>query len=313
MDIRIFIEPQQGATYEDQARAAVATETAGLDGFFRSDHYLAMGDHYRHDVGPTDTWVTLGAIARETSRIRIGSLLSAATFRFPGPLAVSVAQVDAMSKGRVEFGLGAAWFEQEHHAYAIDFPQSSGERLARLSEQLEIVTGMWSTPLGATYDFKGTYYQVIGSPALPKPYQPRLPIIVGGKGPKRTPALAARFADEFNLPFPTFDIAQSSFVALEQACEERGRDVMEIKRSVALATVIGTDGSECERRAAVIGRELDELRTDGLAGTPDEIAARLEMYAELGVSRVYLQLLDIEDLEQIALIGAELAPKIANL
>src|SRR5271157_1562666 len=199
MDFRAFVEPQQGATYADQLAVAKKAEELGYEAFFRSDHFLAMsGDGL---PGPTDSWVTLGAIARETSSIRIGTLVTSATFRYPGPLAVSVAQVDAMSGGRVEFGLGTGWFEAEHQAYGIPFPPL-GKRFERLSEQLDIITGLWTTPMGEKFGYAGTHYSLTDSPALPKPVQrPHPPIIIGGGGAKRTPALAARFAAEYNLPF----------------------------------------------------------------------------------------------------------------
>ncbi len=312
MEVRIFIEPQQGATYEEQARFAVAAEEAGLDGFFRSDHYLSMGTSGRARIGPTDAWITLGAIARETTRIRLGALLTAATFRHPGALAIGVAQVDAMSNGRIEFGLGAGWYEQEHRAYGIPFPESPAERLSRLEEQPEIISGIWATPLGELYQFAGDFYRVEDCPALPKPKQERVPVIVGGRGPKRTPRLAARFADEFNIPFVSSEIAARSFAALDQACEERGRDPGEVVRSIALTTLIGTDDAECRERARRIGRELSEVEENGLAGTPERVAERLADYARAGASRVYLQLLDLEDLEQIALIGADLSAKVSG-
>lgn len=313
MQIRIFVEPQQGATYEDQARVAVATEAAGLDGFFRSDHYVAIGANADPGVGPTDSWVTLGAIARETSRIRLGTLLTAATFRYPGSLSVAVAQVDAMSNGRVELGLGAGWYADEHAAYGIPFRGSFTERFSRLEEQLEIITNLWSTPRGETYSFHGAFYDLEDCPALPKPYQRRVPIIVGGRGLKRTPALAASFADEFNLPFQGIDGARQCFEALEVACAAQGRNPSEIARSVALTTIVGRDERECAKRASTIGRELADLREVGLAGTPVEIAAKLEAYAKIGVSRAYLQILDLSDLDQIGLIGSELAPLAARL
>src|ERR1700679_2715376 len=207
MKLRIFVEPQQGATYEQLLAVAQTTEECGFDAFFRSDHYLAMGGDGL--PGPTDAWVTLGALARETSRVRLGTLLTSATFRLPGPLAITVAQIDAMIGGRVELGLGAGWFEDEHRAYGIPFP-STGERFDRLEEQLEIVTGLWETPAGSTFSFAGKHYQLAGSPALPKPsQQPRPPVLIGGGGPRRTPALAARFADEFNAAFAS---AQESAV-----------------------------------------------------------------------------------------------------
>ena len=199
MQLRIFTEPQEGAGYVTLLSVARATEEFGFDAFFRSDHYLAMSGPGL--PGPTDAWITLAGLARETSRIRLGTLMSPVTFRLPGPLAITVAQVDQMSGGRVELGLGTGWFDAEHTAYGIPFPPLA-ERFGRLEEQLEIITGLWETAEGNTFSFSGTYYTLSGSPALPKPAQrPRPPMLVGGGGQRRTPRLAARFADEFNIPF----------------------------------------------------------------------------------------------------------------
>src|SRR3954447_11865814 len=221
MRLVIFTEPQQGATHSDLARAAQTAEAAGFDGFFRSDHYLAMG--VPGEPGPTDSWVTLGALAVQTSRIRLGTLVTSATFWLPGPLAIAAAQVDEMSGGRVEFGLGGGWFEREHTAYGIPFP-TVGERFDRLEEQLEIVTRLWSTAARQTFDFHGKHYDLTGSPALPKPVQsPRPPVIVGGHGKKRTPALAARFADEFNVPFAKISDVAPTFDRVRSACDAIGR------------------------------------------------------------------------------------------
>jgi F420-dependent oxidoreductase-like protein len=208
-EFRVFVEPQQGATYADQLAVARTAEAAGYSAFFRSDHFTAMsGDGL---PGPTDSWVTLGGIARETTSIRLGTLVTSATFRYPGPLAIAVAQVDEMSGGRVELGIGAGWFEAEHKAYAIPFP-ALGERFDRLTEQLSIITGLWTTPAGETFDYTGNHYTVEKSPALPKPVQsPRPPIIIGGAGAKRTPALAAQFAAEFNIPFAPLETAKTQF------------------------------------------------------------------------------------------------------
>ena len=176
MELRVFTEPQQGATYEDLLRVALESERLCFGAFFRSDHYLHMGA-VSGLPGPTDAWVTLAGLARETTSIRLGTLMSAATFRLPGPLAIAVAQVDEMSGGRVELGIGSGWFAPEHAAYGIEFP-SLGERFDRLSEQLTIITGLWETPLGETFSFPGKYYQVTNSPALPKPVQrPRPPVV----------------------------------------------------------------------------------------------------------------------------------------
>ncbi|NDL55956.1 LLM class F420-dependent oxidoreductase [Phytoactinopolyspora mesophila] len=306
MQLRIFTEPQQGASYADQLRVAQATERLGFDAFFRSDHYLAMGSSDGLP-GPTDTWVTLAGLARETSRIRLGTLVSSATFRYPGPLAIQVAQVDQMSGGRVEFGLGTGWFEGEHTAYGIPFPP---KRFGLLEEQLEIVTGLWNTPVGKTFDFTGEHYTIADSPALPKPVQDSVPVIIGGHGPRRTPALAARFASEFNTAFPPKDQIGARFDAVRKACEDAGRDPDDLVYSVALVLACGQDEAEFARRASAIGREPAEVRQNGLAGTPQEVVDGINAVRELGASRVYLQVMDLSDIEHLELVAAEVAPHV---
>ncbi|WP_214415406.1 LLM class F420-dependent oxidoreductase [Sphaerisporangium fuscum] len=307
MKLRIFTEPQQGASYEDQLRVAQAAERLGFDAFFRSDHYLHMGG-VDPEPGPTDSWVTLGALARETETIRLGTLVTAATFRLPGPLAISVAQVDQMSRGRVEFGFGTGWFDAEHKAYGIPFPPVA-ERFARFEEQLEIITGLWTTKPGDTYSFEGAYYRVADSPALPKPAQsPRPPVIIGGTGAKRTPRLAARFADEYNVPFNRLDDTAAAYGRVRQACEAAGRGSMVY--SAAQVVCVGADEAEIARRAAAIGREVTELRGNGLAGTPQEVIDKIGKFAEIGCERVYLQVLDLSDLDHLELIASEILPNV---
>ena len=310
MDLRIFTEPQQGASYDDLLRVAKATEDNGFDAFFRSDHYLSMGSASGLP-GPTDAWVTLGALARETSRIRLGTLVTAATFRHPSVLAISVAQVDRMSGGRIDFGLGSGWYEAEHRAYGIPMPEIR-ERFDLYAEQLEIITGLWETPEGETFSFDGKHYQLVDSPALPKPAQsPRPPVIIGGAGKKRTPALAARFANEFNLPFTDPATAAAQFERVDAACREIGRDPREIVRSVAQVVAIGKDEAEFTRRAAAIGREPAEVRENGLAGTPAEVVDKIGRYREAtGISRLYLQVLDLSDLDHLELIASQVAPQL---
>jgi len=305
----IFTEPQQGATHGDLARVAQTAEAAGFDGFFRSDHYLAMG--VPGEPGPTDAWVTLGALAVQTSRIRLGTLVTSATFRLPGPLAIAVAQVDEMSGGRVELGLGGGWFEREHAAYGIPFP-GVAERFDRLEEQLEIVTGLWSTPAGETFDFHGKHYDLAGSPALPKPVQsPRPPVIVGGHGKKRTPSLAARFADEFNVPFAPLTAVAPTFERVRLACAAIGRETPPVF-SAAVETVVGRDDAEVRRRAAAIGADAAELRAKGAAvGTPGEVAEVIQRYAEAGATRMFLQTMDVSDLDHIELIASAVVPQLA--
>ncbi|GAA1502974.1 LLM class F420-dependent oxidoreductase [Sphaerisporangium rubeum] len=306
MKLRIFTEPQQGASYEDQLRVAQAAERLGFDAFFRSDHYLHMSGDGR--PGPTDSWVTLGALARETRTIRLGTLVTAATFRLPGPLAISVAQVDQMSGGRVEFGFGTGWFDAEHKAYGIPFPPL-GERFARFEEQLEIITGLWTTKPGDDYSFEGAYYRVVDSPALPKPAQePRPPVIIGGGGAKRTPRLAARFADEFNMPFSSLADTEAAYGRVRAACEAAGRSATLM--SAAQVVCVGADEAEVERRAAAIGRQKDELRENGLAGTPAEVLDKIGTFGEAGAERLYLQVLDLSDLDHLELIAAEIMPHV---
>jgi F420-dependent oxidoreductase-like protein len=309
VELRIFTEPQMGATYDDLLAVALRTEETGFDAFFRSDHYLTMGGDGL--PGPTDAWVTLAGLARETSRIRLGTLMTAATFRLPGPLAISVAQVDQMSGGRVELGIGAGWFEAEHSAYGIPFPEL-GERFDRYEEQVAIVSGLWNTPPGETFDFPGEHYRVSGSPALPKPVQKGgIPLIVGGSGKKRTPRLAARFASEFNVPFASAADNARLFAGVRDACEETGRDPASLVYSSALVLCVGKDEAEIARRAAAIGRDVDELRRHGVAGTPAEAVDVLGRFAEAGAQRVYLQVLDLADLDHLDVVAAEVAPQLA--
>ena len=308
MKFRIFTEPQQGADYQALRNVAVATEELGFDAFFRSDHYMKMGD-VSGLPGPTDAWTTLAGLAIETSRIRLGTLMSAATFRLPGPLAITVAQVDQMSGGRVEFGLGAGWFEAEHAAYGIPFP-SLGERFDLLEEQLAVITGLWGTAEGETFSFDGAHYRVTDSPALPKPAQrPRPPVLLGGAGARRTPRLAARFADEFNVPFQSVPDSAAGFARVREACEAAGRYPATMTYSVAQTVCCGKDEAEFRRRAAAIGREPADMREHGLGGTPGEVTAKIAEYAEIGAERVYLQVLDLSDLDHLALIASDVVPQ----
>jgi F420-dependent oxidoreductase-like protein len=307
MELRIFTEPQQGATYDDLVVVAQEAERLGFGAFFRSDHYLGMGTEGL--PGPSDAWVTLAGIARETSTIRLGTMMTSATFRHPGPLAISVANVDQMSGGRVELGLGAGWFEAEHTAYGIPFPDT-GERFERFEEQLAIVTGLWATPPGERFDFAGKHYRLEDSPALPKPVQATVPVLVGGLGKKRTPRLAATYADEFNLPFVDEQTTREQFQRVRVACEQRERDPGTMTWSNALVLCVGEDEAELDRRAAAIGRDKAELRENGLAGTPQEVVDKIGRYAELGSQRLYLQVLDLADLDHLGLVAAQVVPQV---
>ena len=312
MELRIFTEPQQGATYDDILAVAKATEDLGYDAFFRSDHYLHMGDS-NGLPGPTDAWITLAGLARETSRIRLGTLVTAATFRQPGVLAIQVAQVDQMSGGRVELGLGAGWYAREHAAYGIPFP---AKRFGLLTEQLEIVTGLWATAPGESFNFSGQHYTLEDSPALAKPAQvradgrPGVPVIIGGHGPRRTPALAARFGSEFNLSFPAKDEIRPKFDIVRAACADAGRSADDLIYSAAMVLCAGRTEADVRRRAEAIGREPAELRANGVAGTIGEVTDSLNQLAAAGVERVYLQVLDLQDLDHLELVASEVMPQL---
>ena len=305
MELRIFTEPQQGATYDDLLAVAQEAERLGFGAFFRSDHYLGMGTEGL--PGPSDAWITLAGLARETSTIRLGTMMTSATFRHPGPLAISVANVDQMSGGRVELGIGAGWFEQEHTKYGIPFP-STGERFDRYEEQLAIITCLWATEGGFT--FAGEHYQVTDSPGLPKPTQQKPPVLIGGVGKKRTPALAATYADEFNLPFVDEATTKAQFQRVREACEAEDRDPATMRWSNALVLCVGADEAEVERRAQAIGRDKDELRENGIAGTPQEVVDKIGRYAELGTERLYLQVLDLADLDHLRLVARDVMPHV---
>ena len=304
MKLRIFTEPQQGALYKDLLAVAQHAEKLGFDGFFRSDHYVKMGDQASGLPGPSDAWITLAGIARETSTIRLGTLVNSSTFRYPGVLAISIANVDDMSNGRVELGLGAGWFNDEHTSYGIPFP-ALGERFDRLEEQLAIVTGLWGTPIDQTFSFDGKHFQLVNSPALPKPVQSPVPIIIGGGGPKRTPALAARYASEFNLPFSSQEAFVQQCDRVRAACNDIGRDPNSLVYSTALIVCVGKNDADIKRRAAFLGREVDELKENGVCGTPAEAIEKLQSWAAVGAERAYLQVLDLTDLDQLDLIATE--------
>ncbi|GAA4192219.1 LLM class F420-dependent oxidoreductase [Microbacterium oryzae] len=306
MEFCVFTEPQMGASYDTQLAFAQAAERAGFDGFFRSDHYLTMGDDGM--PGPTDAWTTLAGLARETTRLRLGTLVSSVTYRWPGILAIQVAQVDQMSDGRAELGLGTGWFEAEHLAYGIPFPK---KRFGLLAEQLEIVNGLWATPVGERYTFEGEHYRLVDSPALPKPAQERVPVIVGGAGLTRTPELAARHATEFNIAFQPEDVIADRFSRVRAACEQVGRAPGSLKLSVALTTLAGGSAADLERRAARTGTDLAAFRAGhNFAGSADEIVEKASQLKELGATRLYFQLLDMNDLDHVAYLGEDVLPRL---
>jgi F420-dependent oxidoreductase-like protein len=307
-DLCIFTEPQQGASYDTLLTLAQRAEALGFGGFFRSDHYLKMGG-VSGLPGPTDAWVTLGGLARETSTIRLGTLVSPVTFRGPGLLAISVAQVDQMSGGRIELGIGAGWYEAEHTAYGFDFPDSP-ERFDKLTDQLAIIDGLWNTPIEDTFSYSGKEHSVTNSPGLPKPVQQPLPIIIGGGGKKRTPALTARYAAECNVAFASVETLSERKQRVEEACAAIDRQ-RPMRYSVALVACAGATEADVTRRAAAIGRDPAELRKNGAAGTAAETAAAVRKYIDAGADRVYFQILDLSDLDHVDFIANEVAPLLA--
>jgi F420-dependent oxidoreductase-like protein len=308
MKLRVLLEAHHGATYDQTLALALATEEAGFDAFFRSDHYLGIeADNPRFE--PTDSWTTLAGLARDTRRVRLGTLVTAGTFRLPGVLAITTATVDAMSGGRVELGLGAAWYPQEHARFGMPFP-AIGERFDRLEEQLQIITGLWTTPMGEPFSFAGTHYQLEDCRNFPRPVQsPRPPIIVGGGGPRRTPTLAARFADEFNGGFG--DGLAERFARFRRICEETGRDPATVTLSAVLPVFCGRDADEAARRAATLGGH--RLREAAACGGPDAVVERLQELADWGAQTVYFHIFDVEDVDHVRLLGSEVLPRVAGV
>jgi F420-dependent oxidoreductase-like protein len=307
MELRIFVEPQQGATYADQLAVSLLAEELGFGAFFRSDHYLGMGTEGL--PGPSDAWVTLAGLARDTSTIRLGTMMTSATFRHPGPLAIAVANVDQMSGGRVELGLGAGWHEREHEAFGFPFPPTR-ERMDVLEEQLQVILGAWAQ---GPFTFEGEHYRLRDLDAQPKPAQrPHPPIIIGGNAGPRSAAFAARYADEYNTVFATPAEVRERRAVVERACEQAGRAPLPF--SLMTGVVLGRDRGELEDRA----RRLAE-RTGGdasafpaqppsgwIVGTLEEAAGQMAALADAGVHRIMCQHLVHDDLDAVALIGREL-------
>jgi F420-dependent oxidoreductase-like protein len=308
MRISLFVEPHRGATYDDQLTLARHAEALGFEGFLRADHYQSMGADLGLP-GPTDAWITLAGLARETSRIRLGTLVNAATFRLPGPLAIMVAQVDAMSGGRIDLGMGAGWLEREHTSYGIPFPPL-GERLDRMQEQLEIITGLWRTPVGERFSHDGKHYQLLDAPALPKPVQqPGPPIIVGGRGPRRTPEIAGRFADEFNMPFKTVAETAVAFDRVRAAAGRHGRAPV---LSAGIVVAIGRTQAEAERRAAPLHVPSALPPEDPVVGSPERLVERIGEMAGIGAGRVHLRVIDMSDLDHLDLIAERVLPQVTG-
>lgn len=308
MELRICTEPQEGATYAQLLAVARGAREHGFGAFFRADHLLPMSGQ-PVPPGPLEAMVSLAAIAAQVPDIRLGTLLTSATFRHPGMLAIQAANIDDISGGRLELGMGTGWFQAEHLAYGVPFGTSFSERFDRLAEQLEIITGLWTTPADRTFSYPGTYYQLANAPGLPKPLQraadgtPRVPLILGGHGPVRTPHLAARFADEFNVGFASPAVTSVQISRVKTACEAVGRDPSDIIYSAVQLVCLGSSPEMLKRRLEATGRKPEEFTDGGLAGSTDRIADKLAAFAKTGVSRMYLQFLDLSDMDHLAELG----------
>lgn len=309
MGLRIFTEPQQGASYDQLLAVALVAEECGYDAFFRSDHYLRMGTASGLPAY-TDAWTTLAGLARDTSTIRLGTLVTPVTFRAVGSFPVVVTQVDQMSGGRVEVGIGAGWYEEEHRAYGLPFPPPD-KRYDLLEDQLAILHGVWKAPADETFGYEGRTCSV-RLPAGPlRPAQdPHPPIILGGRGGPRNARLAATYADEFNTAFVRVEVMRTVHDSVRRACEELGRDPTELVWSIGQVLCCGVDEAEVARRAAAIGREVGELRENGLAGTPAEILEKIGTFVAAGAQRFYLQVLDLSDFDHLRLVAAEVLPHV---
>jgi F420-dependent oxidoreductase-like protein len=307
MKLRIFTEPQEGASYDQLLAVAQTAEECGFDGFFRSDHYLKTGDQPALPAY-TDAWTTLAGLARDTHAIRLGTLVTPATFRPVGPFAVTVAQVDHMSHGRVDVGLGAGWYQAEHEAYGLTFPPTRA-RFDLLEDQLAILHGLWSTPPGATFEHDGLTCSVRLEAGPLRPAQrPHPPIIVGGRGGPRIARLTATFADEFNVSFAPVDQVQSAYRSVQHACEQIGRDPATLAWSVGQVLCCGRTEAEVERRAKAIGQDVAQLRRHSFVGSPAEVVERLGTFADAGAGRFFLQVLDLSDLDHLRLVAEEVVP-----
>jgi F420-dependent oxidoreductase-like protein len=311
MELRVLTEPQQGATYDQQRAVAQCAERTGFTGYFCTDHLQREGTADGLP-GPTDAWLTLAGLARETSDIRLGTLMTCSTFRNPGHLALMVAQVDAMSGGRVEFGLGAGSFAGEHQALGIPLPPVA-ERFERMEEQLALMTGLWTAGFGELYSYQGRHYAIRDYPALVRPVQsPHPPIVIGGQGPRRTPALAARFAAEYNADGASPAECAAAYGRVAAACERIGRDPGEITFSAVVTLCCGTSEAEIAlRKKAIAAKSAGDFAghlDNAATGTPAQVAERLRAFGEAGAGRVYLQLFDLTDMEHLHLVADEVRP-----
>lgn len=318
MRLTIVIEGQEGVTWEEWVAVAEACEEAGLDGLFVADHYLSTVS--TSERGTLDAWATIAALAARTSRIRLGSLVSPATFRHPANLARVVTTADHVSGGRVELGLGSGWYEPEHSAFGFALPPLGG-RMALLDEQLAVIEGLWR---GEPFRHDGPAYRLDTPEVLPVPLQrPRPTVIVGGTGKPRTIDIAVRRADEYNTPYATPADCRERAASLREACEAAGRDPSSLVFSAMPTCIVGSDRADYDRRARALSRglgnpgedpvtELAHRAVGGIFGIVDEMIEAVRAFADAGVERLHLQHLAPSDTEMIRLIGAEVAPAVAG-
>jgi len=319
--ICLMIEGQEGVAWADWVALAEACERLGFDALFRSDHYLSVDG--RGERGSLDAWGTVSALSALTSTLRFGTLVSPATFRHPSVLAKAVVTADHISGGRVELGIGTGWLEAEHVAYGFPFPPM-GERMAVLSEQLEIIHRQWTEH---TFDFTGEHYRISGLDARPKPVQrPHPPLIVGGSAGPRSARLAARWADEYNTVYVTPEQARERRATLDEACRREDRDPATLRFTMMNGFLVGADRDdlrdrarrlaewrgESERAAADLDGWLADTTQPWLVGTPEEIVARLREYEAAGIDGVMLQHHLYTDLEALELIGRAVIPEVAT-
>ncbi len=315
MRVCLMIEGQEGVTWEDWVRLARLVEAHGLEGLFRSDHYTAI---MRPQAAALDAWATIAGLAAVTGRIRLGTLVSPTTFRHPSVLARMAVTVDHISRGRVDVGMGAGWYEREHVEHGFPFLDAK-QRFELFAEQVEIVVRSWTED---AFDHRGASYELRRQAALPRPLQkPHPPLVLGGTVKPRFAALAARFADEVNTLGAPNDELRERKERLDHACRKGGRDPATLDFSVMTACFVGSDRAELlDRIGSFLAQQgadadaeqmLDERRGAWLAGTIEEVAERIKELEALGVTRVFLQHLNHSDDDMVALVGDRLLPSIA--
>jgi alkanesulfonate monooxygenase len=311
VEFAIHVEPE-GAGYDEVARVASVAEDIGFAVFARSDHYLP---HERPvaPLGPTDAWLTMAAVARETSRVRLSVLFCNPSLRHPSVLAVALAQVDAMSGGRLEFGLGAGWFEQENDAFGFSMPVETDDRYDRRREQLDVLRGLWDASPAKPLTYKGSYYSLTDNAGLGlEPTRAFPHFVLALTDAERSILDAVGLADECNIPFLDHESTANRFAALDRACDRHARARGSLSRSVAVVACCGTSEADIDRRATVLGASRSYAgASECVVGSPRDVRDYVARFADIGVDRVYLQIRDAADLDHVRLLGDEIAAKLS--